>query len=211
MRVTYGVDWQLDCPGWRIKATIGQSYRLTDKPTLFPDGTGLTERVLRLRRPDRGALPRLRQASPTATASTRTTSRSAATRSTRRSAATQTYLELGYLRLNRDIDLTFEDLQDREELRAAGRVAFAQILVGVRLGGGQPDRPRGGPELHRRRLQAAAHPARRRLCRRLPRVRLHLAARLREPSPTPSAATASTSISRCATSASGASRDRAGR
>jgi LPS-assembly protein len=37
----------------------------------------------------------------------------------------QTYLELGYLRLNRDIDLTFEDLQDREELRAAARVAFA--------------------------------------------------------------------------------------
>ena len=30
------------------------------------------------------------------------------------------------MRLNRDIDLTFEDLQDREELRAAGRVAFAK-------------------------------------------------------------------------------------
>ena len=29
------------------------------------------------------------------------------------------------MRLNRDIDLTFEDLQDREELRAAGRLAFA--------------------------------------------------------------------------------------
>ena len=38
----------------------------------------------------------------------------------------ETYLELGYLRLNRDIDLTFEDLQDREELRAAGRFAFAR-------------------------------------------------------------------------------------
>ena len=37
----------------------------------------------------------------------------------------ETYLELGYLRLDRDIDLSFEDLQDREELRAAGRVAFA--------------------------------------------------------------------------------------
>ena len=37
----------------------------------------------------------------------------------------KTYLELGYLRLNRDI-AAFEDLQDREELRAAGRVAFAR-------------------------------------------------------------------------------------
>jgi LPS-assembly protein len=35
-------------------------------------------------------------------------------------------VELGYLRLNRDIELPFEDLQDREELRAAGRVAFAR-------------------------------------------------------------------------------------
>src|SRR5690606_25448397 len=42
-RVTYGADWQLEFPGWRIKSTIGQSYRLTDKPTLFPDGSGLTE------------------------------------------------------------------------------------------------------------------------------------------------------------------------
>ena len=31
-------------PGWRVKATIGQSYRLTDKPSLFPQGTGLTDR-----------------------------------------------------------------------------------------------------------------------------------------------------------------------
>jgi LPS-assembly protein len=34
------------------------------------------------------------------------------------------YVELGYLRLNRDITLV-EDLQDREELRAAARIAFA--------------------------------------------------------------------------------------
>jgi LPS-assembly protein len=38
----------------------------------------------------------------------------------------RTYVEVGYLRLNRDIDLNFEDLQDREEVRAAGRVAFAK-------------------------------------------------------------------------------------
>ena len=37
----------------------------------------------------------------------------------------KTDLELGYLRLNRDI-AKFEDLQDREELRISGRVAFAR-------------------------------------------------------------------------------------
>ncbi len=37
----------------------------------------------------------------------------------------RTYVELGYLRLNRNID-SIEDLVDREELRAAGRIAFAR-------------------------------------------------------------------------------------
>jgi LPS-assembly protein len=38
----------------------------------------------------------------------------------------QTYVQLGYLRLNRDIDPTVEDLRDKEELRLAGRVKFAR-------------------------------------------------------------------------------------
>ena len=38
----------------------------------------------------------------------------------------ETYFEVNYLRLNRDIDLTFEDLLDREEMRVAGRYAFAK-------------------------------------------------------------------------------------
>ncbi|HMO68481.1 MAG TPA: LPS-assembly protein LptD, partial [Novosphingobium sp.] len=37
----------------------------------------------------------------------------------------RTYAEIGYLRLNRNAN-TLEDLQDREELRLAGRVAFAR-------------------------------------------------------------------------------------
>ncbi len=53
-----------------------------------------------------------------------------------------TYAELGYLRLNRDIGAGLEDLKDREELRFAGRVAFAALLVGVRLGRAQPDQQR---------------------------------------------------------------------
>ena len=38
----------------------------------------------------------------------------------------RTYAEVGYLRLNRDIAAGIEDLQDREELRVAARVAFAR-------------------------------------------------------------------------------------
>ena len=37
-----------------------------------------------------------------------------------------TYGEIGYLRLNRDIDSYAEDLRDREELRVGGRVQFAE-------------------------------------------------------------------------------------
>jgi LPS-assembly protein len=125
VRITYGADWAAEFPGWRIKATIGQSYRVTDKPTLFPDGTGLTEEFsdfvgrtevrfrdfLRFRhryRVDKDSFA-VRRNDIDATIGT-----------------DETYLELGYLRLNRNIDLTSEDLQDREELRSAGRVAFAK-------------------------------------------------------------------------------------
>jgi LPS-assembly protein len=38
----------------------------------------------------------------------------------------QTYVQLGYLKLNRDIDPTIEDLRDKEELRLAGRIKFAK-------------------------------------------------------------------------------------
>ena len=124
-RVTYGADWQLDFPNWRIKTNIGQSYRLTDKPTLFPNGTGLTEQfsdwVGRTEVRYRNFLK--------FTHRYRVDKDNFAVRRNEIDAtigSEETYLEVGYLRLNRDIDLTFEDLQDREELRAAGRVAFAR-------------------------------------------------------------------------------------
>src|SRR3546814_8692423 len=40
-RFTYGVDYSLSLPGISIDTTVGQSYRLTTRPSLFPDGTGL--------------------------------------------------------------------------------------------------------------------------------------------------------------------------
>lgn len=123
VRATYGVDWELLRPGWRIKSTIGQSYRFNRDPVILPDGTGLSERIsdvvgrteVRFRdfvkfthrfRLDKDNLAIRRNEFDATVGDERT------------------YAEIGYLRLNRDID-AIEDLQDREELRAAVRVAFA--------------------------------------------------------------------------------------
>ena len=40
--------------------------------------------------------------------------------------SSETYAQIGYLRLNRDISDTIEDLRDKEELRIAARVKFAR-------------------------------------------------------------------------------------
>ena len=124
VRFTYGFDWQYERPRWRIKTTVGQSYRLTNEPTLLPDGTGLTSRTsdivgrteVRFRdlvklthrfRLDKDSFAVRRNEFDATVGSQRT------------------YAEIGYLRLNRDIN-ALEDLQDREELRIAGRIGFAR-------------------------------------------------------------------------------------
>ena len=43
-RITYGVDWAFDRPNLSIAATIGQSYRIQRHPSIFPEGTGLSDR-----------------------------------------------------------------------------------------------------------------------------------------------------------------------
>jgi LPS-assembly protein len=123
-RVTYGVDWGFDLPGVTARTTIGQSYRLSQKETIFPPGTGLSDRFsdyvgrttvkvghklsfvhrfrldkddLELRRNELDAVV----------------------------GGHQTYATIGYLRLNRDIDPSIEDLRDREEIRLGGRIKFA--------------------------------------------------------------------------------------
>jgi LPS-assembly protein len=125
VRFTYGLDWQFERPHWRIRSTIGQSVRLNNKPTLFPDGTGLTNKTsdivgrteVRYRnflkfihrfRVDKDSLAIRRQEFDTVIGNN------------------ETYAEIGYTKLNRDIANNIEDLQDREEVRAAGRVAFAR-------------------------------------------------------------------------------------
>ncbi len=125
VRLTYGIDWQLDRPSWRIKTTVGQSYRLSSKSQLLPDGTGLTSRFsdwvgrteIRYRdfvqlthrfRIDKDNLS-VRRNEFDATLGSK-----------------KTYVELSYLRLNRDIAAGIEDLKDREEVRASARLAFAR-------------------------------------------------------------------------------------
>lgn len=125
-RFTFGVDYALYLPGFSVEANVGQSYRLNSRATILPDGTGLTDRlsdvvgrtVVRYRdfltfthryRVDKDNLA-IRRNEIDATIGTRST-----------------YVMLGYLRLNRDIDFALEDLQDREEARIGARVQVARF------------------------------------------------------------------------------------
>lgn len=122
-RITYGIDYQLERPGWRATANIGQSYRFTDNDTLLPPGTGLSSRlsdyVGRFEVRYRDFL--------TFTERFRVDHDSFAVHRNEVDAtlgSERTYFELGYLRLNRETALSLEDLQDSNELRAAARVAI---------------------------------------------------------------------------------------
>lgn len=122
-RITYGLEWAIDRPNWSIQTVIGQSYRLTQARSIFPDGTGLTDRLsdvvgrTRVRfgnfvdlthryRLDKDNFA-LRRNEVDLTVGT-----------------DRTYAQIGYLLLNRDISPTVEDLRDKEELRLAGRWQF---------------------------------------------------------------------------------------
>lgn len=124
VRFTYGFDWMFERPRWRIKSTVGQSVRLSDEQTILPDGTGLSNEVsdivgrteVRYRnfvsvihryRLDKDSFMFRRNEIDLSLGSNKT------------------YFELGYAKLDRDISDEIEDLQDREEVRTAARVAFA--------------------------------------------------------------------------------------
>lgn len=124
-RITYGFDWFYDRPNLSISTTIGQSYRLNRRPGIFPQGTGLADRLsdivgrTRIRygrfidlthryRIDKDTLAIRRNEVDLTIGSE------------------ETYAQIGYLRLNRGIDPLVEDLRDREEIRLAGRVKFAR-------------------------------------------------------------------------------------
>lgn len=119
-RITYGLEWNFDRPNWSVQAVVGQSYRLTRRESILPDGTGLSDRFsdivgrTRIRfgrffdithryRVDKDKLA-VRRNEVDLTVGT-----------------DRTFAQVGYLRLNRDISSTVEDLRDKEELRLAGR------------------------------------------------------------------------------------------
>ena len=122
-RVTYGLEWAFDRPKWSIDAVIGQSYRLTREPSIFPDGTGLTDRFSDIVGRTRVRFGRLIDV----THRYRVDKDNLAVRRNELDLTVGTdltYIQVGYLRLNRDISPTVEDLRDKEELRLAGRWQF---------------------------------------------------------------------------------------
>ena len=124
-RITYGFDWALRKTNFTADVNLGQSYRLSNRASIFPDGTGLSDKasdivgrsefryknIVKLThrfRLDKDNLS-IRRNEIDATVGSR-----------------GTYLQAGYLKLNRNIGPTLEDLKDREELRLAGRVRVAR-------------------------------------------------------------------------------------
>lgn len=122
-RITYGLEWTLDRANWSVDAVVGQSYRLSSREAILPEGTGFGERLsdivgrTRVRfgrfvdlthryRVDKDNLS-VRRNEVDLTVGT-----------------DRTFAQIGYLRLNRDISSTIEDLRDKEEVRLAGRWQF---------------------------------------------------------------------------------------
>ena len=121
-RVTYGVEWALDRPNLSIMTTVGQSYRITRRQ-IFPEGTGLTDRLSDIVGRTRVRYGRLIDL----THRFRVDKDNLGIRRNEVDltfGTDQTYAQIGYLRLDRNIDPTIEDLRDKEELRLAGRVQF---------------------------------------------------------------------------------------
>ena len=122
-RITYGLDWSLDRPNVSIMTTVGQSYRLSERSGIFPDGTGLTARFSDIVGRTRVRFARLVDL----THRFRLDKDNLAIRRNEIDltfGSLETYVQVGYLRLNRNISPTVEDLRDKEELRAAGRLKF---------------------------------------------------------------------------------------
>ncbi|WP_076069288.1 LPS-assembly protein LptD [Sphingomonas montana] len=126
-RAVYGAQWAFDRPRLSVRSVIGQSYRLTKEPTLFPEGTGLTDRfsdivaqttvrygrfaaLTQRIRIDKDSL-NVRRNEVDATIGGR-----------------RTYATVGYFRLNRNVNTAIEDLRDREEVRLGGRIQLTRTM-----------------------------------------------------------------------------------
>jgi LPS-assembly protein len=124
-RVVYGADWALDIPNFSLQANIGQSYRLSSKIQLYPDGTGLTNQSSDV--VGRTTLKYKRFVS--LTSRYRLDKDNLAIRRNELDVTVgseSTYATLGYLRLKRNVDISIEDLRDREEARIGARAQLAR-------------------------------------------------------------------------------------
>jgi LPS-assembly protein len=122
-RITYGVDYSLDLPGIAVRTTIGQSYRINNRASILPPGTGLSERFSDIVGRTNVKIGRI----VNLVHRFRLDKDSLAVRRNEIDAVIggrETYATIGYLHLNRNIDPSIEDLRDREELRLGGRVRF---------------------------------------------------------------------------------------
>ena len=120
-RVTYGVDWSFERKNLSIESSVGQSLRFSRRNSIFPEGTGLDGRISDIVGRTRVRYGRFIDL-------THRYRIDKDTLAVRRNeidltlGSTQTYAQIGYLRLNRNIDPAIEDLRDREELRFAARI-----------------------------------------------------------------------------------------
>src|SRR5260221_6752420 len=124
-RITYGLDWSLERGNIAIASTIGQSYRFGALRDLFPEGTGLTGRVSDIVGRTRIRYGRFIDL----THRYRIDKNNFAVRRNEIDltvGTAQTYAQVGYLKLNRNIDPAIEDLRDKEELRFAARILFSR-------------------------------------------------------------------------------------
>ena len=154
-RITYGLDYQFDRGLWSLQANVGQSFRITRAPSIFPDGTGLTDRLS-----DIVGRTRLRYGRfVDITHRYRVDKDNAAVRRNEIDltlGTNQTYVQLGYLRLDRNISADLEDLRDKEEMRLAGRVKFLDYWSLFARDRVRPHQQSRGSRQRRRRLPAGA-------------------------------------------------------
>ncbi len=125
-RFTWGVDYALYLPGFSVDANVGPELSSHVAADDLPRRHRPHRSRVRHRRAHRGAFPRFRELH----ASLPDRQGHLAIRRNEIDATVgsrSTYFQLGYLRLNRNIDATLEDLQDREEARIGGRVQIARF------------------------------------------------------------------------------------
>jgi LPS-assembly protein len=122
-RITYGADWSLERANLSISSNIGQSYRFADPSAIFPDGTGLTGRVSDIVGRTRIRYGRFIDL----THRYRLDKNDFAVRRNEIDltvGSEQTYAQVGYLKLDRNIDPVIAPLGNSEELRVEGRLLF---------------------------------------------------------------------------------------